>query len=210
MKIIIPARRNSKGLPFKNRKLLNYTISSIPENMKSSVYVSTDDEVIIEHLKDSGINIHHRSNHSARDQASTKELICEFVDNLKADPEEIIVMMYLTYPERTFDEVLQALEFFKDHNAKSLLCKKEVKSHPFLCLYEVGNHNGEQIVEHDLYRRQDYPKCFEISHYISIFKAKEVERLNKNLYNKDTIFYKIDDKIDVDLEQDLQRYEKND
>lgn len=210
MKILIPARRNSKGLPFKNRRLLNYTTSTIPESMIADTYVSTDDEMIVDSLKGKGIGIHHRSAQSASDEASTKQLVSEFIKSFKLDPEEIIVMMYLTYPERTFDEVLSALDFFKHHNAKSLLCKKEIKSHPFLCLYEVGNHNGQQIVEHDLYRRQDYPKCFEISHYISIFKVKEVERLNKNLYNKDTVFYKIDDKIDVDLKQDLQRYEKND
>ena len=50
------------------------------------------------------------------------------------------------------------------------------------------------------------PECFELSHFICIFRANELEKLNKNLYNKDTIFYKIKRPVDVDTKEDLQRY----
>ena len=45
---VIPARRNSKGFPFKNRKLLDYTINEIPIELHGKTIVSTDDEEIIE------------------------------------------------------------------------------------------------------------------------------------------------------------------
>ena len=51
MKIIIPARKGSKGLPGKNRLLLEHTISKIPEIYKKDVIVTTDDESIIEQYK---------------------------------------------------------------------------------------------------------------------------------------------------------------
>jgi CMP-N-acetylneuraminic acid synthetase len=134
-------------------------------------------------------------------------LVKEFSELIQDKHQErTIVMLYLTYPERTFEEVSKALEFYHKNNLKSLLCKKEVKSHPYLCMFEEDDGRGRQIVEHNLYRRQDYPKCFEISHYISIFDINEIANLNNNLYNKDTYFYQICDKIDVDEEKDLRKY----
>ena len=44
---IIPARKGSKGLPFKNRKLLHHTLNTLPSDVLSQVIVSTDDEFII-------------------------------------------------------------------------------------------------------------------------------------------------------------------
>jgi CMP-N-acetylneuraminic acid synthetase len=69
---------------------------------------------------------------------------------------------------------------------------------------------GKQVIKHNLYRRQDYPECFEISHYISIFNKNIIHNLNNNLYNKDTVYFSIDETIDVDTEKDLKNYnEKN-
>ena len=115
-------------------------------------------------------------------------------------------MLYLTYPERTWTDIEAALNFFIDNKAKSLLCRVEPKSHPYLCMFSEDGNKGKQIVEHNLYRRQDYPECFELSHFICIFRANELEKLNKNLYNKDTIFYKIKRPVDVDTKEDLKRY----
>ena len=95
MKFLIPARRNSKGLPFKNRILLDKTLQSIPDDLRKDVYISTDDEHIIEKVKNTNINIHYRTPISATDDASTKFLVQEFIStfNLK---NETIVMLYLT------------------------------------------------------------------------------------------------------------------
>ena len=46
MKIVIPARRNSKGLPFKNRQLFRHTVDKIPNKFLKDIIVTTDDEVI--------------------------------------------------------------------------------------------------------------------------------------------------------------------
>ena len=40
---VIPARRNSKGFPFKNRKLLDYTINEIPIELHEKTIISTDE-----------------------------------------------------------------------------------------------------------------------------------------------------------------------
>ena len=205
MKIIIPARKGSKGLPHKNRKLLDYTLSKIPADFNKDVIVSTDDEFIIQKTKDIFSTLK-RGRPLSTDNASTKDVVLDVIKNFKIDDNEIILMLYLTYPEREWSEIEKALEFFKNfEGAASLLCKKKVKSHPWLCLIEEG-YLGRQITSHNLYRRQDYPKCFEISHYISVFYASEVNFLNKNLYNDNTVFYPIEEKVDIDSYKDLKRF----
>jgi len=204
--IIIPARKGSKGLPGKNRILLDHTISKIPTNLLKQTIVSTDDEKIVEMVQNNypECKIYRRSPESASDTASTKYCLQEVVSehSLQGD----IVMLYLTYPEREWLEVEEAYRWYVKSDAKSLLCKEPINTHPFLCMYELDNGKGKQIVKHDLYRRQHYPKCFKICHMISIFKTNEIKNLNNNLYNKDTLYYKIPKVIDIDTLSDLEEF----
>ena len=73
-------------------------------------------------------------------------------------------------------------------------------------MFREEGDKGKQIIEHNLYRRQDYPECFELSHFICIFRANELESLNKNLYNSNTTFYKVKRPVDVATKKDLERY----
>ena len=204
MKIIIPARKGSKGLPGKNAILINQTLSTIPNYVKDSVIITTNDGKVID--QSAGYQILLRDNELSGDDVSTKDVLSNVLQQYNIPDEEIIMMLYLTYPERTWTDIEAALNFFIDNKAKSLLCRVEPKSHPYLCMFSEDGNKGKQIVEHNLYRRQDYPECFELSHFICIFRANELEKLNKNLYNKDTIFYKIKRPVDVDTKEDLKRY----
>ena len=117
--------------------------------------------------------------------------------------EDTLVVLYLTYPERTFLDIQQILKFYHTHNAKSLLCREPLKQHPYLCFFEEGV-NGRRIVDHNLYRRQDYPKCFYGSHFVAIVKAGFLPSVDLNLHSKETIFYDLGErKIDVDNKEDL-------
>ena len=202
MNIVIPARRNSKGLPFKNRKLLEYTLKTIPRDLVSSTIISTDDEEIVSIGIKRGYKIHNRSEYSSRDEAATKEIMEEVVRDMELTGP--IVMLYLTYPKRTWKDVENAYYWFLMNNAKSMLCKEEIETHPFMCLYELPGNKGGQVVTNDLYRRQDYPKCFRFCHMVSIFDAEELKDLNKNLYNQDTIYYNIEHSLDIDNKEDFK------
>jgi CMP-N-acetylneuraminic acid synthetase len=205
-KIIIPARRNSKGLPFKNRRLISKTIEKIPNELLKNVIISTDDEEIKN--KFPHIKIHHRSEEVSLDTSSTKQTLLECCKDFKS--EDLIICLYTTYPERTWKDILSSFQFFQENKCLSLLCKKEVETSPFLMMFEEKDNKGRQVIKHNLYRRQDYPKCFEISHFIIIFYKKELDKLNENLYNEDTLFFPIYKCIDVDTYQDLEIYnEKN-
>jgi CMP-N-acetylneuraminic acid synthetase len=209
MKIIIPARLGSKGFPFKNRHLFKYTADSIPSRLSDEVWVTSDDEEVLKMASQYGFNRIERPGHLAEDETSIKDVLSHALESIPHGPNEEIIMLYLTYPQRTWNDVLQAYYFYtgycqeNSNGAASLLCKKEVKSHPYLCMFE-DDLRGRQVVEHNLYRRQDYPKCFEISHFISIFKSNRLSELNKNLYSESTVFYQIGDPVDVDYLTDLK------
>ena len=202
MKIIIPARKESKGFPFKNRKLFSHTVDIIPNTESNNVIVSSDDEYIIGLAKDHNFNIHVRSEKNASDIAYTKDFMLEIIQDMSVTGN--ICMLYLTYPKRTWRHVQEAYRFFKTHNANSLLCREEVETHPYVCLYETGDFKGEQVVKHDLCRRQEYPRCFKVCHQIAILKHSEIYSLNNNLYNEDTIYFPIAKTLDIDIYKDLE------
>jgi CMP-N-acetylneuraminic acid synthetase len=205
MKIVIPARAGSKGLPGKNRKLFRNTADIIPELFIENTYVYTDDPEIVKMATDYGFGIISRNEFDAHDHASTKFSMQTLLEVTGWEDDDII-LLYLTYPERTFDEVIEAYRYFDNMGAESLLCKKELETSPFLMLKEEPGNKASQLFYHNLYRRQDYPKCFEISHYVCIFKTYAINNLNENMYNVDTIFMPIKDIIDVDTQKDLDKF----
>ena len=209
MKIIIPARLGSKGLPFKNRKLFKYTANSIPFALREEVWVTTDDLEIIELARSYEFNVIERPAELAQDTTSTKEVLIHALEKIGPCFDEDILVLYLTYPQRAWKDVTRALAFKKnfDFSVNSMLCKTEC-SNPYLMMFEKGPF-GTQVISHDIYRRQDYTLCFEISHFIIFFKANYINNLNSNLYSNTTVFYKIDRAVDVDLKKDFDQFNGN-
>ena len=198
---IIPARKNSKGFKFKNR----FLFEKLPQELKNeSVIVTSDDEVIREINNQSyQFDFIKRPDHLSLDTTSIKPVLEHVVDEKKLSEEDTLVVLYLTYPERTFLDIKEILKFYHTHNAKSLLCREPLKQHPYLCFFEEGV-NGRRIVDHNLYRRQDYPKCFYGSHFVAIVKVGFLPSVDLNLHSKETIFYDLGErKIDVDNKEDL-------
>jgi CMP-N-acetylneuraminic acid synthetase len=197
----------SKGLPGKNRILFDHTARIIPKNLVSKTYVSTNDDVIKDKAKQYGFNIIHRAEILSDDDASMKDVAIDFVKTGNIDDK--ILLLYLTYPQRSWTDVEKAIEEIDNSESKSLLCAFECETHPFLTIYDRHNNKGVQVVNHDLYRRQDYPKCLEISHLVSIFYSYELINLNRNLYNENTHFMKCEKKIDIDLPIHLEKFKES-
>ena len=206
---VIPARRDSKGLSFKNRKLLDYTINNIPIELHEKTIVTTNDEEIIEKLSNTNINLLRRNERLCLDDISIKDVMIDVVKKFQMKSNDTIVMLYLTSPDRKFSDIKKILDYYYERKIKTLTCCVEPKTHPYLVLFKKENQKGEQVVKHDLYRRQDYPECFEIRHFVCIFQVDEIQKLNSNMYNESTIFYKIDSDIDVDHENDLKEFLKS-
>ena len=207
---LIPARKGSKGLPFKNRKLLDYTVGIIPEEHLHRVYVSTDDSTIKQRALELKVNCIDRPAHLARDETSMKDVVHHFIETKNIACDETIVLLYLTYPERTWEDVETICTHFNSRIERSLICCEEVEEHPYLCFYEKDEDKATPIVDHLFYRRQDYPQCVRMSLFVGCYKADIVESLHDLMFNEDTIFYKLKQhKVDVDYKEDYIRMQMN-
>lgn len=202
--IVIPARRGSKGVPFKNRTLIEHTLKIIPSELSDRVYITTDDEVIQELYSDR-YNVIERAPKYAQDITSTKDTLLNFFETIGKNSGTCI-LLYTVYPNRTWQDVIDFYKLYNQMGASSVLAKKEViEPHPFLMMYDMGNNSGKQVIEHNLYRRQDYPPIFELSHFISIFNISGLKDLNNNLYNEDTLYFEISNNktLNIDTQNEL-------
>ena len=102
---VIPARRDSKGLPFKNRKLLDYTVNNIPIELHEKTIVTTNDEKIIEKLSVTSINVLKRDELLCLDDSSIKYVMLDVVKKFQMKPNDTMVMLFLTYPDRKFSDI---------------------------------------------------------------------------------------------------------
>lgn len=205
-KIIIPARSGSKGWPGKNVKLFDHTAKIIPVEYRKSVIVTTDDLKIAGMAMDYNFTVHERPSRLANDRADTKSVMQDVLNSYKIPSNATLIMLYLTYPSRSWDDISGMYNRFISSESESMLCAQPPKTHPCLMMFPGENNTGIQVVEHDMYQRQQYPECFELSHYMCMFKARELTNLNKNMYNKNTQFYNIPRVIDVDSEMDYNLF----
>tara|TARA_R110000824_G_scaffold14858_7_gene62916 strand:+ start:1041 stop:1709 length:669 start_codon:yes stop_codon:yes gene_type:complete len=205
---IIPARKGSKGLPFKNRKLLPYTLDTLPSSVFNRLTITTDDEVILKECAHRNLNYIVRPSSLSGDTVSPKAVMVHCVESLAINPDDIVVLLYLTYPQRSWAMIESIQKVFIDNNLKSLLCKKQPDTHPYLCFYDNEAGSPSQIISHDLYRRQDYPPCFELSFYACMFKARELPSLGNNMFNEDTFFFPLEDHLDIDTIEDFFKFKE--
>lgn len=206
--ILIPARLGSKGAPLKNRTLVPKLLEKLDDfNLLSNVILSTNDPILQKFGDRFNIIVHNRPDEFSSDTVSMKSVILNVIEDLNLDPDADILTLYPTYPGRLLDEIIKFEEFYHKHKLTSALCKEDVKTHPYLCLHEEGIYSST-INGHNLYRRQDYPDCFKVSHYLVLTRVSEIKDLTSQLYNNKTGFYYIDEKLDVDYAADLDKVDK--
>jgi CMP-N-acetylneuraminic acid synthetase/protein-L-isoaspartate O-methyltransferase len=200
---LIPARRGSKGFPFKNRKLFDQTAITIPKRFRDKVFVSTDDEFLKERAKYYNFNVIDRPDELSQDTSSVKDVMKHFIKTQSLKNDSKIILLFLTYPQRTWPDIKNIFKFFSSKDAKSLICSERVTEHPYLCFYEKEDDRAELIIKHSLYRRQEYPKCIRQSMFLACYEAEIIDNIHDLLFEENTIFYKLDEhKIDVDYKED--------
>lgn len=203
---IVPARKGSKGVPFKNRTLIHHVIDSIPDELKKRIIVSTDDEYIIDEMSKKNIEVLKRKSELSTDESDVKCVIEDVIEKYNINKNDLIFMLYTVWPERTFEMIENVFNVFLKQKVDSLLCSTKVKTHPYMTFYDKGDNLGELVVKHKFYRRQDYPKCFVINHLVTIFKCGIIKKLNTQFYNNKTYFHPVDELINIDSQVDLEKY----
>ena len=205
---MIPARKGSQGFKLKNRDLLPITVNQIPPSERSKIIVSTDDEYLIAYCKKNNLRVRQRPEELATNTASLKDVIVDVVESMSLDDDDNVVVLFPTFPQRTFSDIQKTLKFMNENDLKSCTGKKLIsENHPYLCFESVGPFYGKKVVDHSLYRRQDYPESFGLCHLVCVTKASEAYHLDDLLVNNKTGFrWCADDLIDVDYKEDFLRF----
>jgi len=181
LKVVIPARGGSKGVPRKNicllngRPLISYVISEAAKcHGVSTVYVSTDDEEIAAISKQYGAEIIHRPPELARDMSMDIDAMRHVVEYLKDF--DSIVHLRATTPMIKAEIIDKAIEcFWGNPSCTSLRSAHESPETAYKYfekndLYWRGLFDDK--LEGDYYNnpRQSLPKTYHPNGYIDIVK----------------------------------------
>ncbi len=211
--VVIPARRGSKGFPFKNRLLFDETADFIDRHgWFDQVIVSTDDEIVEEKTMARGYVIHARPQELSGDAVSIKRVMQSVIHDLKLSKDTIMWLFYLSIVYKNISDFLKAKQIIEEGKVLSICGFVPAKSHPFTCWsYDQRNGILKQYINNDIYRRQDRPRAWTYHHYISCFKTAEIEHLNSELINNKTYPFflqkqRIDQLLEIDTPEEYEQW----
>ena len=99
---VIPARKNSKSLPFKNRFLFKHTAKFLRNNkLFDDVYVNSDDLYMKVQAKKYDFNFYKRKKNLAKDTTCIKEVFVDMKNKLKFSDKPVCIIIG---PEGDFSE----------------------------------------------------------------------------------------------------------
>lgn len=225
MKILglIPARGGSKGIPDKNKKLLNgkpllqYTIeAALNSKLLDSVIFSSEDESLIRIAKDLGVEIPFiRPEKLASDKAGSIEVIVHAVKKLLELGEEYdaVCLLQVTTPFRTSFDIDNAINKFITEKKDALISVQKVphQYNPHW-VFKTTESNSLKIATGEsniIKRRQDLPITYIRDGAIYITKT-EVILGQYSFFGKSTSFIEFDPKhhINIDTIEDWKKAEE--
>jgi len=193
---LIPARMGSVGFKFKNRILFKYTSDFLKKiNWFKRVIVSTNDPEIKIMTSKCGYDVHNRSESLSGHKISIKDVYKSLIKDLKINDEAILWLFYLPVLYRNIDDFNNCKKTIEKEYNKSLTTFIPVITHPYDCWkYNESKKELIKYISNDVFRRQDKPAAWRHYHYITCFKTIEVDNLNHELVNSNTIPFFLDNK----------------
>lgn len=207
---IIPARKGSKGIPHKNRKLLggkpliSYSIeTALQLTSPDNICVSTDDEEIIRIAKEYGLQVPFvRPAALSTDTSSSREVILHALDYYQSIERnfDVIVLLQPTSPFRRLEDIKEALRMYND-DTDMVVSVKAASANPYYNLFEMdafgflkpSKGNGSYI------RRQDAPPVWEYNGAIYVIRPQTLRE--KSLCRFDRIRkWEMDELHSLDLD----------
>ena len=220
---VIPARGGSKGVPGKNKKLLNgkpliqYSIDAALQSKHiDEVVVTTDDEEIIAIAKSLGANVPFvRPKHLAEDTTPTLPVIQHVISYFEGKGKQFdaICLLQPTSPFRPAGFLDIALETFTEKQTDSLVSVLEVPHEYNPHWTFEANENGVLKIatgeQNIITRRQELPKAYHRDGSIYITKTNIIQHEN-SLYGN-SLAYVVSDStyyVNIDTLKDWQKAEE--
>jgi len=189
---IIPARKGSKGVPGKNKKLLNgkpliaYSLEyALQHSSPENICVSTDDLEIMELTKKYGIPTPFvRPDELATDTATSFDVLLHAINFYENQGKvyDTIVLLQPTSPFRKAEHLNAAISNFNGET-EAVFSVCVTNSNPYYVLFEEGSEGFlQRSKEIDISRRQDAPIVYEANgsiYVISIAALKKYKSWNE-------------------------------
>ncbi len=141
---IIPARKNSKGLPGKNTKplqgkpLVQYSLETALElTTKENICVTTDSVDVIQIAENLGIHVPFiRPTELSTDTAGSREVILHALNHYKQQgiQYDVVVLLQPTSPFRKNSDILRMLKLF-DEETDMIVSVKSSHDNPYFFFF---------------------------------------------------------------------------
>jgi N-acylneuraminate cytidylyltransferase/CMP-N,N'-diacetyllegionaminic acid synthase len=212
---LIPARGGSKGLPGKNlmtlaeKPLIAWTI----EQAKGSSYidrllVSSDDGAILRTAKHYGAEAPFvRPQELARDDSKSIDVVFHAIDwcLLSRIPMDVLMLLQVTSPLRTTDDIDRAVELFFDREAGAVVSVCETTHHPYWT-----NTLGDDLSMKSFLKpsavtnRQELPRFYRINGALYIGSVDYIREIG-GFFGPKTFAYIMprERSVDIDTKMDL-------
>ena len=217
---LIPARGGSKGLkkknlyPVNNKPLISWTIeSAISSHYLEQIFVSSDDNSILEIASKEGVNCIERPANLAEDTSSMESVIMHSIEQI--DKQGIgfkyLILLQPTSPLRDSKDIDLACKKFIQLKANSLISVTNVESSVLKTLVKDDNGYLRPAFDNKFpsMNRQQLPLAYKPNGAIYIIN-KKLFLNNPTLFQKDTAMYEMKENksIDVDSINDIHTIEK--
>jgi CMP-N,N'-diacetyllegionaminic acid synthase len=218
---LVPARGGSKGIPRKNlrkirgRTLVEITLQSAIDSIYvDKVYLSSEDDEILEQGYKLGVEIIKRPIEFSSDSSSANEVVHDFLRKnnntfLKEDP--YILYLQPTSPLRGVQHINDALEKMQEQKADSLISVVKLEKSPHKSFFIDINGRLSSLFDEAFsnFRRQDLPNTYIPNGALYIFTASEF--LSRGMFPSNGSLPYImteSDSLDLDIEDDFIKLEK--
>ena len=217
---LIPARGGSKGLkkknlyPVNNKPLISWTIeSAISSRYLEKIFVSSDDNSILEIASEEGVNCIERPANLAEDTSSMESVIMHSIEQI--DKQGIgfkyLILLQPTSPLRDSKDIDLACKKFIQLKADSLISVTNLESTVLKTLVKDDNGFLRPAFDNKFpsMNRQQLPLAYKPNGAIYIIN-KKLFLNNPTLFQKNTAMYEMKENksIDVDSINDIYAIEK--
>ena len=219
IKVIIPARSGSKGIPGKNLKLLcgkpliDYSIETALKIVKKeSILISSDSTNILKRASFYGVKQILRPKRLATDTSAVIDTILHSITYCKEFFDkniDSILLLQPTFPLRSINDLKKAFDIFTKENLSSLVSITKMREHPSECIKidEKDLNNWQFLVNpQNCTNRQSYEDGYYFINGNFYFSKITTLAKQKSFFGMGTRFFLCDDSyaVDIDNMQDFE------
>ncbi len=206
---IIPARRDSKGIPGKNWKLLNekplisYSIELALQCKKiDTICVTTNSDEVIQISENLGVKPpFKRPELLALDTTSSYDVLIHALDFYENNHIhfDAILLLQPTSPFRELNFVNEAIDLFQKSDCEMVVSVNETSFNPYYNLYNESNGFLHRSIKSNFTRRQDCPPTYLVNGSIYVISVAALKQ--KQLHEMEKVIkYVIPEAYGLDLD----------